>query len=143
MKKNILFFTVLIIILFLDQLSKLIVRNYLANADFVITSFFKLSLNFNTGGVFGMLTNCNLFFIILTCVVIGIMIFYRQEFLKSKNTTFFYALILAGALGNLIDRFFLGKVTDFISVGWWPSFNIADSAITIGIICIILWSIKK
>ena len=48
--------------------------------------------------------------------------------------------ILGGALGNSIDRIFLGGVTDFISLGFWPSFNIADSAITTGVIGLIIFS---
>lgn len=143
MKKAHLFFVILTIILFLDQLSKFLARKYLLNNDFVITSFFKFSLRFNTGGVWGFFQDNNLFFIILTLIVVGILIFYRNEFLSSQASAIFYALVFSGALGNFIDRIIFSKVTDFISVGWWPLFNIADSAISIGIIGFLVYSLKK
>ncbi len=143
MKKNYLFFTTLIIVLILDQLSKNLVRIYLSNKDLAITSFFKFSLHFNTGGVWGFFQDNNFFFIILTLIVVGVLIFYRKDFLISEFSIVCYAFVLSGALGNLVDRIFFGKVVDFISVGWWPLFNVADSAISIGIVGLLIWSFKK
>jgi len=54
-----------------------------------------------------------------------------------------FGLLLGGALGNIADRFDDGHVTDFIQIGWWPLFNIADSCITIGVIILLLWEMKE
>ena len=54
-----------------------------------------------------------------------------------------FGLIIGGALGNIVDRFDDGHVTDFIQIGWWPLFNIADSCISIGVIILLLLELKK
>ena len=94
----------------------------------------------NTGAAFGMFQNGAPVFTVLAFIVIGAIIYYYPQ-IESEGWLFRLALSLqlAGALGNLIDRLTQdGKVTDFISIGTFPVFNVADSAITVGTFMLIL-----
>jgi signal peptidase II len=93
----------------------------------------------NSGAAFGMFQNGNLVFSILAILVIIAIIYYFPQ-VEPEDWTLKVAmgLQLAGAAGNLIDRLFRGKVTDFISVGSFPVFNVADSSITVGVIVLLL-----
>jgi len=88
----------------------------------------------NTGAAFGMLPSASLVFTIVAMIVSVAIVFYfprvpdRQPILR-----FALALQLGGAVGNLIDRLLVGTVTDFISIGTFPVFNVADSSISIGV----------
>lgn len=94
----------------------------------------------NTGAAFGMFQNGSTVFTVLAFVVIGVILFYYPK-IEAEGRLFRLALSLqlAGALGNLIDRLTHGgKVTDFISVGTFPVFNVADSSISVGTAVLIL-----
>ena len=94
---------------------------------------------YNSGAAFGMFQNGNLVFTILAFIVIGAILYYYPQ-VEAEDWTLKLAmgLQLAGASGNLIDRLLMGKVTDFISVGVFPVFNIADASITVGVIVLLL-----
>ena len=94
---------------------------------------------YNSGAAFGMFQNGNLVFTILAILVIIAIIYYFPQ-VEPEDWTLKVAmgLQLAGAAGNLIDRLLKGKVTDFISVGSFPVFNVADSSITVGVIVLLL-----
>ncbi len=89
----------------------------------------------NTGVAFGMFKNMGLIFAILACIVSIAIIYYYPRVPKEDHILrFAMGLQLAGALGNLIDRIlFQGRVTDFISVGDFPVWNVADASITVGV----------
>ena len=93
----------------------------------------------NSGAAFGMFQNGNLVFTTLAIIVIGAIVYYYPQ-VETEDWTLKLAmgLQLAGAAGNLIDRLKVGKVTDFISIGVFPVFNIADSSITVGVIVLLL-----
>lgn len=146
MIKRFLWLPVLVIIL--DQVSKIMAVKYLFHKPAIeILPFFNFSLAFNTGAAFGFLHNSsgwqNVFFISIALVVSAV-IFYMASKLgpKDKWELTGLMLVLGGALGNVIDRIRLGKVVDFFDfyVNNWhfPTFNIADSAITIGALILIL-----
>jgi signal peptidase II len=124
----------------LDQVTKyLILKNLSVYDSREIFPFLHIVHVKNTGAAFGMFqTLGSTFFIILSAVAILFIIYLLAQ--RTYNT-FGLSLILGGALGNLIDRICYGKVVDFIdfSVGsfHWPAFNVADSALTIGITIII------
>jgi len=90
----------------------------------------------NTGAAFGILQGSTLFLIIVSCVAVLAITAYLRYY------PFALALILGGTIGNLIDRVFLGHVIDFIDVGFWPVFNIADSANTVGVI-LLVWQLLR
>lgn len=131
-------------ILFLDQAAKFLVSKSLAlNQSIpVIKNIFHLSLVHNQGAAFGILKNQVPLFIFIAIVAMT-MIYLDLKNTKVKRSMLYkisLGLILAGGLGNLIDRLFLGFVIDFLDFRIWPVFNIADSAITIGAI-LLGWSI--
>lgn len=88
------------------------------------------SLVRNTGAAFGLFRNQTLAFILISVFAIALAAYY----LAKKKTGYYlpFALILGGAVGNLIDRLRFGYVVDFIDLHWWPVFNVADSCITVG-----------
>ena len=101
----------------------------------------------NEGAAFGMFATLgNSVFIIISLIAIIVIISYLAR-IKGRLEMFSISLILGGAIGNLIDRLTIGKVIDFIDffVGkWhWPAFNVADSALTVGIILFFLASIRQ
>jgi len=136
-------FTPAILVLFLDQLSKhLAAKNLILNRSVpIIKGIFHLTLIHNRGAAFGILKNQAPLFIFISLFAI-ILIYFNLKKSRNKENIVFnisLALILGGALGNLIDRLFLGYVIDFLDFRIWPVFNVADSAITIGAI-LLGWS---
>lgn len=122
----------------MDQFTKVLAVQYLAlkQSAVIIKGFFNFSLVHNRGAAFGILKNQVPFFII-TAIFAVILIYFNLKENRTKQP-FIYrwslVLILAGGLGNLIDRLRCGYVIDFLDFRIWPVFNIADSAITVGAI---------
>ena len=128
------FFLILLLVL-LDQGSKFI----LYGRYIFFTSFFSLTSVENTGVAFGLFQGNNLFFVVLSLIILVVILFnFSADPLP-------LSFIIAGLFGNLIDRVFFGFVRDFISVSIWPVFNLADSSITIGVLLLFLhfWKEKK
>ena len=119
----------------LDQFSKLIVIVYLDPGESIPKEgFFRITHAWNTGTAFSLLTGQGEFLTIVSLVaVIGLYFVYRRMKVSSFKIRSAFGLLFGGAVGNLIDRFRLGHVTDFIDIGPWPIFNVADSAIVTGI----------
>lgn len=111
---------------FLDQVSKYLVQKY------------ELEYTQNTGVAFGIKIP---FIAILTLILIPVIIYIalKELDLNNKITKISIGLILAGALGNLIDRLSRGFVIDFITVPFWPSFNFADIYISTGVLMIVIF----
>jgi signal peptidase II len=130
-----------------DQATKYLALKYLVHSEIAIAPFLNLSLAFNTGAAFSFLSGAggwqNLFFVLVAFVVCVVILFMIRR-LGANDTQVAAALmlVLGGAAGNVIDRLQLGYVVDFIDVyyrSWhWPTFNLADSAITLGAILLIL-----
>jgi len=130
--------TIAILILCVDQLTKFIIhKNLLLNQSFpIIKGVFHLTLIHNRGAAFGILRNQIPLFIFTSVLAISLIYFYLKKDKQKKLSiiTLSLSLILGGALGNLVDRIFLGYVVDFLDFRVWPVFNLADSAITMGAI---------
>ncbi len=125
-----------------DQLTKLWIRASLIEGQslfeagiFSITRFSP-----NTGAAFGLFQDQSFALAIVAILAASLLLVYalviRHRFSPLNNllTWTVLGLVLGGIVGNLIDRLRFGGVTDFISVGWWPAFNIADSAVVVGAI---------
>jgi signal peptidase II len=133
------------VIILIDQLSKAYIRaNFIEGVDMWapwnwMLPYARILYVSNTGAAFGMLKGMGGVFTILAILVSLANIYYFPR-VSEKDWALRLAmgLQLAGALGNLIDRVVYGNVTDFISVGNFPVFNIADASITIGVIVLIL-----
>jgi signal peptidase II len=109
-----------------------------SNPVILIDNFLKLNYVENRGAAFGILQNQQLFFVIITSLVIGAVVFYRIKFNGfNKLANLSLDLIIAGALGNFVDRIRLNYVVDFIDVNFWgfydfPVFNFADMCVVVG-----------
>ncbi len=143
--KTRLFYTVSLTIIALDQISKFAVQQslYVGQIIPIVPSFFNLTYVLNPGAAFGFLSGAsaairNPFFIAISVVAVLFIIYYRSSHPRiGLLPSVGLACILGGAVGNLVDRLRLGMVVDFLDVYYgsyhWPAFNLADSAITIGV----------
>ena len=129
-----------IIIIIVDQLSKILIIN---KNKSIIPNFLEFNYTQNTGGAFG-IGRMNLILIINILIIIGIIVFLIKENKKVTNYIPF-VILLSGSIGNLIDRLFRGYVIDFIDINIFnfPNFNIADVCILIGTIMIGICLIKN
>lgn len=124
------------LVLALDQLTKFVVRQTLEwHYSWPATGFFRFTHVHNTGSAFGLFQDQNLPLLFVSLVGVAVLAYiYQTQERPTHLLRVSIALMLGGALGNLIDRIHQGRVTDFIDVGPWPVFNIADSAIVVGLI---------
>jgi signal peptidase II len=164
-QRSIIIYSVIAIIFFLDQLTKYIVKTsmHLYESIPLIGDFLKFTYIENPGMAFGIQFENKFWFTVLSLLAAGIVVFYL---LRMPNERFLFrfslALILGGAIGNLTDRLLFGRVVDFIDVEFfdialpafsflfihfpgydmtrWPVFNIADSAVTCGMV-LLTWMV--
>jgi len=143
---NILFLTVAGIILAADQYTKYWINANLPTSTSieVIPNLFYITHIKNTGAAFGLFPNGTNILIIISIIAI-IMIIVIKIMLRFDSYFFNIALglILGGALGNLVDRYLVGEVTDFLYLVYWPIFNIADSSAVIGFIIMVILLFKE
>lgn len=123
-----------------DQATKFAIKGTLRLGEsWPSEGLIRLTHGSNTGTAFGLLPNQTLFLIIASIIAIGFLAyFYRAYALPSPLLRLAIGLQLGGAFGNLFDRVAFGAVTDFIDVGWWPIFNIADSSICVGMATLVI-----
>ena len=127
--------TVIIVVFAADQLSKYVVSQTLSLYESWPTEgLLRFTHGTNSGTVWGLFPDATLVLTVLSFIAIAMLYyFYRSHAIQSKYLRFAIGLQLGGAVGNLADRIRLGEVIDFIDVGWWPIFNLADSSIVVGI----------
>jgi signal peptidase II len=138
----------LLVALGLDGLSKILAERFLAlhQPVPVIDDFFRLTLGYNTGVAFGMFANGGLAPLVVTGVIItGLVIWFGRSLYTGHfpgQAAWPIGLLLGGAIGNFVDRLPDKRVTDFLDVGLgaarWPTFNLADSFILIGVTLLML-----
>ena len=152
-KKNSLFLVlgVLLIVLVLDQISKILI---VSNIEFatqipVIDKFFNLTLAYNKGAAFGIFADIKndllrhfLLGSATSIAIFTLLYLLINEFKNDKISQIAVGLILGGALGNITDRIRIGHVVDFLDFYYggyhWPAFNVADSAICIGVFLLVI-----
>lgn len=148
------YYLITLIILFLDQVSKWMIVTFmdLYDTHSVIGDFFHIASHRNRGAAFGILQDQRWFFIVVTIVVVIALIIYlyRMAIRQQRLLCIALSLLLGGAIGNFIDRLRTGEVVDFLQFRfqfsffgkqvdyYFATFNIADSAIVIGVSLIIL-----
>ncbi|MCC5911957.1 MAG: signal peptidase II [Clostridiaceae bacterium] len=124
-----------LVVLLMDQLTKLWASTYLQlqGSIPILENIFHLTYVENRGAAFGVLHGQRWFFILITIAIVGfILIYFSLNKNYPKPMMIGLSLIVAGALGNLIDRVVYGYVVDFFDFRVWPVFNIADMAIVVG-----------
>ncbi len=137
---------ILIVILVLDQAAKYLASINLLEGETipVINGIFHITLVHNRGAAFGLFQAHSGVFVVLSIIVASLILYLNYRWVnKGTLVTCVLALIVGGAVGNLIDRIRLGYVVDFLDFRIWPVFNVADSAISIGTIVLIIYIIRK
>ncbi len=131
-------------VLIVDQVTKFLITQYLALYEHivVIENFFNINHVLNPGGAFGFFATQSLgvrrfvFLFLSSLVAVFVVWLYKKTAHTHVFLSYGLAMIFGGALGNLVDRFRFGKVVDFLDFYYgtahWPAFNIADSAISVG-----------
>ena len=148
------YFVIALIVILLDQATKwlIVTRMEIGDTIPVIGDFFSIASHRNTGAAFSILQGQRWFFITVTLVVVAGLVWYLYKLRNANKRLFLWslALLLGGAMGNLIDRMMTGEVVDFLKFhfrfDWFgtpvdyvfPIFNLADSSITIGVALFIL-----
>jgi len=136
------------VVVALDQYSKVLVDSALElHQSIAIIPSFAIRKIYNSGAAFSFLSNASgwqrWFFIALALLVVGVLVVWLYRLQKNQlRLALALSLVLGGAIGNLVDRVLYGYVIDFIDVyyaSWhWPTFNLADSAITAGAALLLL-----
>ena len=149
MRSRILFALCAALVVVLDQLTKAAAssRLFMSEPVPVLGEFVRLTLVHNTGAAFGLFPGSRLPFIIVSLLAIGVVLYlFTREAYRGLPQRILLGCILGGAIGNLVDRVRLGWVVDFIDVGLgsarWPVFNVADSAVTVGVI-LLAWFLSR
>ncbi len=141
--------SVALVVLVADQATKLLVMLELGPTGDrvmipVIPGVFRLFYVQNTGAAFGIFEgNSMVLAILAVLVVLSLLIYFRQWIAESPWLALAIGLQLGGAIGNILDRLQHGFVVDFIDFRYWPTFNVADSAITIGVIILAISLFKR
>ncbi len=139
-------------VVLLDQIAKvLVIRSFALHDSVALTGWFNLVRVHNSGAAFSFLAGASgwqrWFFVGLGVAAAGLIVWMLKKHPAQKLFCFALCMILGGALGNVIDRLLHGHVVDFIQLhyaGWYfPAFNLADSAITLGAACLILDELRR
>lgn len=139
-------------VIMLDQLSKhWIVQAFSYGESLPMTSFFNLVLAHNSGAAFSFLAGAGgwqrLFFIAVAATASTVILYLLKKHARQTSFSLALSLVLGGALGNLIDRIRWGYVVDFLDFYYanyhWPAFNVADMAITGGVLLLVWDSLQK
>ena len=141
-----------LVVIVLDQVSKTLILGHFQLGDSkAMSSFFNVVRVHNTGAAFSFLAGAagwqRWFFVTLGIVAAGFIVWMLRSHPTQKLFCFAVTMIMGGALGNVIDRLLHGYVVDFIQLHWrgwyFPSFNLADSAITLGAVLLIVDELRR
>ena len=139
---------VVLVVLLIDQVSKLLAVHYLYPYQVVklLDSLLRLTLVYNTQGVFGISFGGGVTYYILPLIGIALVVYFAHK-AKGGLYSLAFGMILGGAIGNLLDRLRMGKVVDFVDMGIgdlrWPTYNLADASIVIAVFLLFLAESKK
>ena len=141
------FFLPAALVVLLDQLTKQFFWQNGRNYD-IVDGYFHITLVKNAGAAFGVFQGGRLFFIIASVVAVVLISLVALRLPREERVRrLLLGLILGGAVGNLIDRALHGEVIDFIQIGihghYWPVFNVADMAVTIGAVLLVLVAVRS
>jgi signal peptidase II len=141
-----------LILLIVDQFTKvLILGQYKLGDSTYVTSFFNVVRAHNTGAAFSFLAAASgwqrWLFTGIAVAAVGFILYLLRTHAGQRLFSFALACILGGAIGNLVDRLMHGYVVDFLQFHWngwyFPAFNVADSAITIGALCLVIDELRR
>lgn len=144
-RNKVLVLLICVIVIGLDQFTKMLVKKYitLGGTIDVWPGVFDLTHITNTGVAFGLLQNRQSLVLFSSMIAVLLIVLFLFKIRHNMLSIFGLGLTLGGALGNMIDRIFLGKVTDFLNFTYWPAFNVADSAVVVGFFLLALFLIRR
>ena len=130
-----------------DQLTKWVAVSQLGAGRVVevLGGFVHLRLTYNSGGAFGIGRAWPGLFLVATIGIVTILLFSARR-LTGVGAAAAFGLVIGGGVGNALDRVLRepgGRVVDFIDLGWWPVFNVADSAIVVGVVLVLLFTWRR
>lgn len=127
------------LVLAVDQVAKAMVEANLVLGEYVeVLGPLELTLSHNRGVAFGLAGGAGLGLVAVTLAALGLIVYLFARDPARRGMWLATGLVAGGALGNLTDRIFAGEVTDYIAVGSWPPFNVADVAISCGVLLLVL-----
>lgn len=140
-----LYYIIALVIVLVDQVTKWVIVKTMEIGEqiIIIDNFFSLTSHRNSGAAWGILQGKMIFFYIVTVIVVIGVVYYMQKYAKdNKLLALSLSLILGGAIGNFIDRLFRKEVVDFLDFMIfsydYPIFNVADSALVVGVILVLI-----
>ena len=144
-KKFIIILLAAAIIIAAHLITKLLINHFLelGKSIPIIKSILHITLVHNQGAAFGILQGFSSALVWISVIVIGLIIYFYDRIPRKKSVMVYVALILGGTISNLADRLRLAYIIDFVDFRVWPAFNIADIALTVGVIGLIIYLIKK
>lgn len=137
-------YLLIVVIVLLDQITKFSVRGlmYIGESIPVVEDIFHITYVQNRGAAFSLFSGSGVMLIIIPIAALSLAIWYMEKHKGEHWTlTFSLCLIISGGLGNLIDRVFMGFVTDMFDFRIWPVFNVADIAVCLGAGFLILYTL--
>ena len=146
-KRIIIYTSIIILIFFLDRITKIYILQFASNnldVNVYINKFLSLNLVWNKGIAFGLFSfeKSIIYNLITTIIIIINLIILYLVFTSKDMRVYFFLMILGGSLGNLFDRLYYGSVVDFIDINFqgyhWFIFNVSDIFITTGVVCLII-----
>lgn len=147
---HLMYYFVSLLIILIDQLTKVLVINYMEIGESIplIDDILYLTSHRNPGAAWGILAGQMWFFYVITLIVIGVIVYYMRTYAKEQRFLgISLGLVLGGAIGNFIDRVLYQEVVDFVNVYIgsynYPIFNVADSALVVGVILIGFITLKE
>jgi signal peptidase II len=141
------FWVIALLVVAADQVSKLMVQSMLplnGRSVPLLPGFLYLTHVENDGVAFGQLSGAGIVLVFAALIAVVVIVRYRMKLLEEHGSLHPLLLVglalpLGGAIGNMIDRIRLGRVVDFFDIKVWPVFNVADSGITVGAVCLLVY----
>lgn len=132
------------LVLAADQVVKAVIESNLVPGEYVeVLGPLELTLSHNRGVAFGLAGGAGVGLIAVTLAALGLIVYLFARGPGRRGMWVATGLVAGGALGNLVDRIAAGEVTDYIAVGSWPPFNVADIAITCGVLLLVLIYLRE
>jgi signal peptidase II len=132
------------LVLAADQIAKALVESNLVPGEYVeVLGPLEFTLSHNRGVAFGLAGGAGAGLVAVTLAALGLIVYLFARDPARRGMWVATGLVAGGALGNLVDRILAGEVTDYIAVGSWPPFNVADIAITCGVVLLAIIYVRE
>ncbi len=138
---NLAIITLSLAIITVDRIVKFYIEEYLTVGEMVpvINNVFSITRVQNVGAAFGMFQGMTFLFILAAVMVFGLFIYFYQTVLEDNRLIIAAGMIIGGTVGNLMDRIYFGYVIDYLDIAFWPTFNLSDSFLVIGMLLLLTY----